>query len=177
MKFEIDPIRSEIWAIRAGKKSEAHKLFLDNALIALEGSDMGDLRKLPGNRQAFYDEYQKNHNDESRKVIKGIGGKFYRFVHETQIDDIVLYLCSANRQIYVGNIVSEYIFSLIPDPKFPHQKKVDWKYYFHKSIPSELARRELGAARTFFKVKNHAKEIKTIIDGRKATKINKVSEL
>jgi len=63
MKFEIDPIRSEIWAIRAGKKSEAHKLFLDNALIALEGSDMGDLRKLPGNRQAFYDEYQKNHND------------------------------------------------------------------------------------------------------------------
>lgn len=159
-----------MWAIRAGKKGEAHELFLDHDIIALTDSDLSNLRKLPAKRQAFYKEYQKRHPEDTRIGVSGIGGKFFRFVHEIQTGDMVLYPSLKDKQIYIGKIVGEYSFNLKPNPKFPHRRGVIWEYVVSKTALSETAKRELGAARTFFEYKTHAKEILEMITENKVIK-------
>lgn len=159
-----------MWAIRAGKKGEAHELFLDHDIIVLTDSDLSDLRKLPAKRQAFYKEYQKRHPGDTRTGVSGIGGKFFRFVHEIQIGDMVLYPSLKDKQIYIGKIVGEYSYNLKPNPKFPHHRGVIWEYVVSKTALSETAKRELGAARTFFEYMTHAKEILEMITENKVMK-------
>jgi len=160
-----------IWVMRAGKNSEAQSLFLKSSVIALIDTNMKNLKKIPRNREAFYDAYKCCDPNNTITGIKGIGGKYYRFVYELLIDDMVLFPSRFDRQVYVGSIKSDYYYTPKRDKKFPHQRDVQWKLSFDKLGLSEMAKRELGAARTFFRFKTNIEEIFTLIDNK--IKINR----
>ncbi len=154
----------KIWVMRAGKNSEAQSLFLKSGVIALIDSGLGDLGELHKSREAFYEAYGLCDPDNTITGIRGIGGKYFRFVHEVRIDDIVLFPSRFNRRVYIGNLKSEYYYSPKVDKKFPHQRDVEWQLSFDKFVLSEMAKRELGAARTFFRFKTNVEEIFSIIN-------------
>ncbi|MCK4485409.1 MAG: hypothetical protein KAU38_01435 [Desulfobacterales bacterium] len=159
-----------MWAIRAGKNGEAHELFLNGGMIVLSDTQMGNLSNIPPTREAFYSEYRQKHPDATKKGSAGIGGKYFRFTHEVQIGDLVLYPSLKDKQVYVGRVTGNYVYDLTVAPKFPHQRTVRWLYHFPKYLLTEFAKRELGAARTFFKFKTHTQEIKQLVDGGQAKK-------
>ena len=161
-----------IWAIRAGQKAAAHKLFIENRLIALADAGLGDLRALPKERRAFYGAYGSRHPAEGRVAICGIGGKFFRFVHEVRNGDLVLYPCLLDKMIYFGFVTGSYLYDRSHNTNFPHCRKVRWEGSVPKKALSESARRELGAARTFFRFKNHTQEIRGLMTKRRSRRTN-----
>ena len=163
IKREKSKDAEKIWVIRAGVGGEADHLFLSGRVIVLRDPGMGNLKKLPSRREAFYEAYGKLRPDETRTGITGIGGKFFRFVHEIAVGDLVLYPSLKDKQLHIGRITGDYRYVTKPHRSFPHQRRVVWLYTIPKWRLSEFAHRELGAARTFFRLKNHAAEIKKIL--------------
>lgn len=154
---------AKFWAIRAGKGGDAHKLFIERGVIALEDAGLGDLSIYGATREQFYNVYRKHHPDETRSGSAGVGGKFFRFIHEISVNDFIVYPALADKQVYVAEVTGEYIFD--QSSMYPHQRSVKWTHSFPKSELSISACRELGAARTFFEFKNNICEIKEKTDG------------
>jgi restriction system protein len=157
---------ARIWGIRAGKGGEAHDLFISECVIALSDADLGNLAKLPKSRDDFYKAYRKKHPDETKTGSAGIGGKFFRFIHEVNVGDLIVYPALCDKMIYVGSICGDYTFN--KSSPFSHQRSVLWKFMIPKSDFSLAARYELGAARTFFEFKKNAKELLARIGDKSA---------
>jgi predicted Mrr-cat superfamily restriction endonuclease len=158
--------KSRIWGIRAGKGGEAHDLFVTEMVIALADASLGDLAKLPNSRDDFYTAYRKTHPEETRTGSAGIAGKFFRFIFEVRVGDLVVYPALSDKAIYVGSVSGDYAFD--KSSPFPHQRSVVWKFMIPKSDFSLAARYELGAARTFFEFKKNAKELLARIGDKSA---------
>lgn len=146
-----------IWGIRAGIGGEAHSLFLKMSVIALLDAGLGDLLKFDATRESFYSSYRNLHPDETRTGTAGIGGKFYRFIHEVAVGDFIVYPAIVDKQVYVGVVTGEYIF--VESSKFKHQRAVNWTHSIPKHEFSKMACQELGAARTFFEFKRKSQEL------------------
>ncbi len=153
----------QMWVIRAGKDGEADRIFMEQNLVVLSDSGLGNLVNIQSSRDGFCKAYRKLHPDETRSGSAGIAGKFYRFAHEVRINDFVLYPCIKDKNVYFGRITSDYVFSGEGEPAFPHQRQVAWQGSFAKSLLSVTAQREIGAARTFFQIKTHSAEITQLI--------------
>jgi len=155
--FQYDK-KESAWVIRAGVGGAAESCFLEQNAVALEDQGMGDLSKIDPVREAFYEAYRSMNKHETRTAIAGIGGKFYRFVHDIQIGDIVLYPSLKTKEVFCGEIIGEYQF-VKEDKDFPHQRKVYWITNFPKDSLSKAAQYEIGAARTLFKYQKNLSEI------------------
>ena len=158
MKRKIHHTNKPLWVIRAGLRSAAHDLFIDHGLVVLMKQEMEDLRRLPKDRQAFYAAYHSKHAGEGRTAISGIGGKFFRFIHEVQVGDYVLYPCRLDKMVHFGVVAGRYFYEASRGD-FPHSRKVDWIASFPKKTLSLYSKRELNTARTFFCFKKNADEI------------------
>jgi len=145
--------------VRAGRQGSADLLFLKENSIALSDSEMGDLKQLPDDRASFYQAYANQHPDALRVAVAGIGGKYYRFVHEIAIGDIILYPSLIDRHLHCAVVKGRYSFRRTAAWKeFPHRRGVEWLTSFPLDALSVEARRELGAARTLFLFKRHVHE-------------------
>lgn len=151
------------WVIRAGRQGKAHDYFVKNNLVVLEKQDLGNLLLLQNSRDAFYLEYQNKFPDSSRFATRGIGGKFYRFVYEIKVGDIIIYPCINDRNIYIGKSVSGYEY-VENDLYYPHQRKVKWSAFFEKSKLSKSACYEMNTARTLFRYIKNIEEILSLIE-------------
>jgi len=151
-----------MWVIRAGTggKAEADSLFLRHALVVLADQGMGDLSGVAPDREAFCRMYRESHPQETKTGTAGIGGKFFRFVHEMATGDMVLYPSLKDGNLYIGTVEGPYVYDRSPDPRYPHHRSVKWQFVLPKKELTEWARRELGAARTFFRFTRNDKEIR-----------------
>lgn len=155
-----------VWVIRAGKNGEAHDQFLRDGVIALADAGLGDLKKHSMTRESICTRYRMAHPKESMRGSAGSSGKFYRFSNEMQIGDLVLYPASKLRRVYIAEVVGEYEFASERRAELPHRRKVRWIGSVDSSVFSIFARREMGAARTFFSVKTNVKELNQILEQR-----------
>ena len=152
-----------MWGIRAGIGGRAHLWFLERAVVGLSDPGMGDLRKIPPDRQSFYAAYRRLRPGETRTGVAGIGGKFFRFTCEIAIGNLVVYPSRNKGLIYVGRVIGQYTYSNQQIENLPHQRSVKWLCNFPKSRLSKTAQWEIGAARTFFEVKSHSVEISSLV--------------
>ena len=163
-----------IWAIRAGKNGRADRLFFESKVIALEDDLMGNLLDIEPSRDAFKQAYQGKHPEASPGGSANIAGKFFRFCNEVKTNDVVIYYRLADQHFYAGIVVEDYQFGSKGD--YPHQHSVKWKARFPKSAISVTAQRELGAARTFFKVSRHIDEINRVLETAESFSMEFVTE-
>lgn len=160
--LQIDTSTADVWVIRAGVRGTAEKYFKKKNRAVLEDPGLGDLNKIEPDRNAFYEAYRSIRPEETPTGISGIGGKFFRFVHEIKSGDIVVYPSIRDRLIHIGLFEGEYEY--VPtDAPFSHQRGVAWICYFPKASLTQGAQYELGAARTLYKYKKHVGEIFSVI--------------
>jgi restriction system protein len=148
-----------MWAVRAGEKGAAHAILVKQNLIVLSKQGVGDLSSLPADRNAFYRATAAGGEKVNPTAIRGVGGKFFRFVHEMQVGDTILYPCLFDKKIHFGIIRGSYRYDPVISAQFPHTRPVSWEGAFPKAVLSTYAKRELGAARTLFRIKTHVEEI------------------
>jgi len=155
-----------LWCVRAGKLGEANEFFLKNKYVALDGPELGDLSALPKDREAFKSKTVQAWPHFKPAAIPNVAGQYYRFIHEMQNGDIVLYPSKIDRQVHFGRVEGPYTFDASKLPNFPHRRAVKWLKEVPRTRFSQGALYEIGSALGFFMVKNYAEEFRAALEGK-----------
>ncbi len=132
-------------------------LFLKNNVIAIGWSEMGDLSKIPANREAFKERYANVYNNATKGSIATGAGMLYRFCYEMQIGDYVVFPSKSNREVNIGTIESDYLYDST-QIEYQQMRKVKWIKSFSRMKFTQGALYEIGSALTLFSVKNYKHE-------------------
>lgn len=138
-------------------------LFLHNNVIAIGWKDFGNLNAIEPTREAFKEHYEAVYADAKKGSIGTGAGMLYRFFHEVQIGDYVVYPSKIDRQINLGIVESDYMY--VPDAaEYVQQRKVKWLKRLPRTAFSQGALYEVGSAMSFFTIKNYAEEYMAALD-------------
>lgn len=155
-----------IWGMHAGRVDQARDIFLKKNRLAIGSPNMGDLSKLKPNREAFKDKFAENYPNVKKGAIPVHAGTLYRFVHEMQVGDIVIYPSKDDRMVYIGKITGPYEYNPDISQQYPHQHSVKWLDSYPRTKFSQGALYEIGSAVTLFQVKNYADEFINVLEGK-----------
>ncbi len=106
-----------VWGIHGGRTGDADSLFLKNNVIALGWVKIGDLSKIPADRESFKIQLAEKYPDKKPGAIRVDAGQLYRFVHEVQIGNFVVYPSKVDHKIPIGKIESLYKYQ---EKLYPH---------------------------------------------------------
>lgn len=148
-----------IWGIH----TQDDNLFLKNDVIAIGWSDMCDLGNIDANRDAFKEKYTQIYPDAKKGSIATGAGMLYRFCHEIQVGDYVVFPSKSNREVNIGVVESEYIYDS-NQPEYVQTRKVKWLQHLPRMVFSQGALYEIGSAMSLFSVKNYADEFLSVLD-------------
>lgn len=133
------------------------KLFLKENVIAIGWELTGDLSKIENNREAFKEHYSKSYPEAKKGSIATGAGMLYRFVHEVQIGDYVVFPSKVDRMINIGIIEGDYTYNS-NEQVYVQQRKVKWLKHLPRTDFSQGALYEVGSALSFFSLKSYADE-------------------
>lgn len=156
-----------VWGIHAGKTGDADSLFLKKNFVALGWLDMGDIGKLPPDREAFKEKVKATYPDWKPGKIPNAAGQLYRFVHEMKTGDIVVYPSKRDRQIHIGEIVGSFKYRPDLQDSYPQTRAVKWHKHVPRTAFSQGALYETGSAMSFFQIKNYADEFLAQLQDKK----------
>lgn len=117
-------------------------LFLNNNVIAIGWKAFGDLSVLDATREAFKAHYEKSYPDAKKGSIPTSAGMLFRFIHEVQIGDYVVFPSKTDRKINIGIIEGEYEYVPSSD-EYVQQRKVKWLKHLPRTVFSQGALYEL----------------------------------
>ena len=139
------------------------ELFLKGNVIAIGWRELGDLSAITPTREAFKEKYEATYSDAKKGSIATGAGMLYRFCHEAQIGDYVVFPSKVDRQINIGIIEGEYVYDT-SHYRYVQTRKVKWLKHLPRTLFSQGALYEIGSALTFFTVKNYADEFLAALD-------------
>lgn len=142
-----------VWGIH----SMDDELFLKNSLIGLGWDSMEDLSQIEPNREAFKEYYAEVYPDATKGQVSTSAGMLYRFLHEAEVGDYIIFPSKIDRKINIGIVESDYYYDDIED-YYVHRRKVKWLKHLPRTAFSQGALYEVGSAMSFFMVKNYADE-------------------
>ena len=85
-------------------------LFLQNNVIAIGWHEMGNLNEIQASREAFKEHYTNAYPEAKKGSIGTSAGMLYRFVHEVQVGDYVVYPSKIDRKVNIGKVESDYFY-------------------------------------------------------------------
>ena len=139
------------------------RLFLDKNIIAIGWGQIGDLSLIDAGREAFKKQYSTIYPNAKKRSVAGSAGMLYRFAHEVQIGDYIIFPSKIDRKINIGIVESDYFFN--PDAQeYVQQRKVKWLKHLPRTAFSQGALYEVGSALTIFSVKNYADEFLSALE-------------
>lgn len=148
-----------VWGIHTLDDS----LFLKGELIAIGWKEMGDLSVINNTREVFKSKYAEVYPDAKKGSIATSAGMLYRFCHEAQVGDYVVFPSKADRNIYIGVIEGVYQHDENAY-EYVNQRKVKWLAHVPRMSFSQGALYEVGSALTFFMIKSYAEEFLRALD-------------
>ena len=146
-----------------GIHTQDSNLFLKQGIIAIGWRDMGNLQSIEDSREAFKTKYQAVYPDAKKGSIPTGSGMLYRFCHEAQIGDYVVYPSKNDRMVNIGEITGEYQYDA-SQPEYVQTRAVKWLKCLPRTAFTQGALYEIGSAMTFFAVKNYADEYRAALD-------------
>ncbi len=150
-------------------------MFLKNSLIAVGWSEFGDLAAVEPTRDAFKVHYTKTYPDAKAGSVPTCAGVLYRFIHEMQIGDYIVFPSKIDKMINIGIVEGPYYY----DPSetdFVNKRKVKWLKHLPRTAFSQGALHEAGSALTLFAVKNYTDEFMAALDSGFVKKTDDVDE-
>ena len=148
-----------LWGIH----TQDEALFLKQGKIAIGWKDMGDLRLIPASREDFKTKYYETYPDAKKGSVPTSSGMLYRFCHEVQIGDYVVYPSKNDRMINIGEVTGDYVYDA-EQPEYVQMRSVKWLKHIPRTAFSQGALYEIGSAMSFFMMKNYADEYLAALD-------------
>jgi restriction system protein len=152
-----------IWGIHM----ELHHglLGVTESFIAIGRPAVGDLSKIPANRNAFKKAIASAYPTLKLGAVPVHAGTLYRFANEMKQGELIIYPSKPDRMVNLGLIDSGYLFDPLSDHDFPNRRKVRWVRHLPRAEFSQNALYEIGSAVTLFQIKNYAEEFLAAFDG------------
>jgi restriction system protein len=154
-----------VWGIHAGRTGDADSLFLKNNVVAIGWHEMGDMSKVPCERETFKAAVAKAYPQAKPGAVPNYAGQLLRFVCEMQVGDLVLYPSKQDRLIHFGRIQGGYVYAPQVSQGYPNQRTVKWVRAVPRTEFSQGALYELGSAMSLFQVKTYADEYRAVLEG------------
>jgi len=142
-----------LWGIH----TQDDNLFLKHGTIAIGWREMGDLNDIENNREAFKAKYQLVYPEAKKGSIPTGSGMLYRFCHEVQIGDYIVFPSKSDRMVNIGEVTGDYIYDA-SQPEYVQTRTVKWLKNVPRTAFTQGALYEIGSAMSFFAVKNYADE-------------------
>ena len=139
---DVNMEEKRVWGIH----TKDDNLFLKGNVIALGWHQIGDLSLIAPDRESFKEKYIAAYPDAKKGSIPTGVGMLFRFCHEVQIGDYIIYPSKIDRSEYV------------------QQRSVKWLKHLPRMSFSQGALYEIGSAMSFFMVKNYADEFLVALD-------------
>lgn len=160
-----------IWGIHAGALGQIDKYFLSktNPCVAIGWHKVGDFSKIKNDREGFKEALVKAYPETKIGAIPTSAGMLYRFTHEMQIGDMVVYPSKQDKHIHIGEIVGPYEYDPDMIDSYPNIRRVKWIKSVSRSDLSQGALYEIGSALSLFQVKNYADEFLAVLSGIQVT--------
>lgn len=148
-----------VWGIH----TQNDKLFLQDSVIAIGWREFGDLSVLNATREDYKQHYLEVYPDAKKGAVANSAGMLYRFAHEAQMGDYVVFPSKSDRMINIGVIEGDY-FYVATAHEYVQQRKVKWIKHLPRTSFSQGALYEIGSAMSFFMIKNYADEFLAALD-------------
>ena len=149
---------------------------IEHGYIAIGWHELGDVSKLAPTRQAFKEAYVVAIPGSKPGTVPVSAGQIFRFVHEMQVGDIVVYPSRHDRMIHIGRVAGTYKFIVDAIEEYPHRRPVDWLTHVSRDEFSQNALYEIGAAMTLFRITSNADEFLSAITGQRPIQPEEVDD-
>ena len=162
------PARSNaIWGIRDGRDGEAAALF-ERGYVAV-GWLAGDLANLPPTREAFKERLAKEYPRFEPGTISANGGVLYRFVHELNVGDAIVYRPKLKMVVMLGRITGPYEYSTelehLVEPGWAHLRRTQWLRTIQLAQLTPDARSMLGFRATLIQFRTGTDALRRLLPG------------
>ncbi len=154
-----------VWGIHGGRHGEADKLFLKHNVVAIGSDKIGDLSKLPADRETIKQAVAIAHPEYKPGAVPVQAGQLYRFAHEMAPGDLVVYPSKIDKKVHIGCIEDGYRYDSTLEPEYPHRRPVKWLKTLPRTTFSQGALYEIGSALSLFQVKTHMDEFLGALKG------------
>lgn len=149
----------KIW----GLHSQDERLLIEKGVVALGWRELGDLSGFPDDREVFKAHFAQIYPHAKKGQIPTSAGMLYRFIHEAQVGDFVVFPSKTSRLIHLGIIEGGYSYDHVA-LEYVHQRQVRWVNKLPRTAFSQGALYEIGSFLSFFLVKNYADEFLAAFD-------------
>lgn len=151
-----------IWGVHNDHPSLA---LVENGFVSIAWDELGDLKAVTSDRETLKSMFASTYPDAKAGAIPVWAGVLYRFAHEMQPGDLVIYPYKPDSTLNFGRVAGDYYWDSAA-PMHKHRRKVTWvKTGVPRAQFSKTARYEVGSAVTLFRVKNHAAEFAAFVAG------------
>jgi restriction system protein len=138
---------------------------LDKGYIAIGWHELGDLSPIAPDREAFKKKYRETYPTVNPNSIPVSAGVLYRFTHEIQVGEYIVYPSSHDSMVNIGQVTSDYYYDSVPPEEFPNRRSVNWLKHVPRLFFSQQSRNEIGAAIALFQVSTNEEEFLKALEG------------
>ncbi len=160
-----DYSKGTMWGIHGGRSGDADGIFLKKEQVALGWQEMPDLASLSASRNAFKQKVEEALPGRKVGYYPVAAGQLFRFVHEMQVGDLVIYPSKRDKRVHMGEVTGAYQYVTKSSDDYPHRRSVKWLKDFPRTKFTQGALYEIGSAMSFFQVKTYADEFLAALTG------------
>ncbi len=132
---------------------------IEKGYVCLGWPRLGDIFSLPANREIYKSKIAAAYPEKKAGAIPVDAGTLFRFAHEIQPGDLIIYPSKHNRMINLGHATSKKWHSPSPargEDDLPNFVGVIWIAHFPRSDFTQAALNEIGSFITLFRVRQNA---------------------
>jgi len=144
----------------------------DEGFVGIGWPQLGDLQKIPANREAFKAAIKVAHPDTKPGSIPVQAGVLFRFLHEVRPGDLIVYPSKVDRMVNLGEVSGPYEYKPSKNAAYPNILPVRWLKHLPREDFSQDALYEIGSFITLFAVKNYRSEFLGALDGSSLAQIS-----
>lgn len=143
-----------VWCIYPRRDQETYQMFLDKQSIGLGFSNLGDLRSIEPDLEAFRNKWNRKHWFSPVASTNAFASMIYAFIHRAKVGDLVIYPPTwLERKIYVGEIIGDYEFHKNQSNEYYDLRPVKWIAAFGREDFSAEALKGIRVNLAFFQVR------------------------
>lgn len=154
-----------LWVVHIGNNDHIAQRARDEGFVSIGWTKIGDLS--PHNtRQKMRTAMEKAFPNWKSKKVGASFGQTYRFAHEMEIGDPVIFPIRPTREIAIGRVSSEYYWSLdegLLANGHSNVRSVDWLKIVPRTAFSQTALHGFGAFLAVSTSNDHIEEVQTVL--------------
>ena len=168
--------KETLWVVHIGKDDKIPLRARDEGFVCIGWTEMGDLSRYP-TREAMKAAMAKTWPAWKVGKVRNCHGQVYRFAHEMQIGDPIVFPIWPTSEIAIGRIKSGYRFMLPGDElhelDYANVRDVEWIKIVPRTVFSKAALHSFGAFSSVSTSNDYLEEVVAIVSGETPTPADK----